>query len=105
MQTMTVHKRLLELGSNAREARQAEALLARFLPLGRPVEITDEILEAARAGYPATVAGLLAEEVEPDEGEIVAMAEAAAMNDGTLTDLDDFLREQRESAASVDRAG
>jgi hypothetical protein len=91
METMTIHKRLLELGANAREARQAETLLARFLPVGRPVEITDEILKAARSGYPALVADLLAEEVEPEDDEIALMAAIDEENDGTLYDLDDCM--------------
>jgi hypothetical protein len=97
METMTVHERLLELGANAREARQAEALLARLIPHGRSVEITDEVLVAARAGFPGAVAALLAEEVEPDDDDLAALADADAVDDGTLTDLDEFLREQRSS--------
>jgi hypothetical protein len=72
---MTVHDKLVAIGANDRETRDAESLLARIVPLGRPILLTDEIVAAARAGDIVLLTALLAEEVQPDEDEIAALRE------------------------------
>jgi hypothetical protein len=91
--TMTVHERLVDLGADELEAGSAEALLGRLMPVGRPVQLTDEVLRAACASDHMAVAEYFAEAVDADDDEIAALAEAAAMSDGTLVDLDDALHE------------
>jgi hypothetical protein len=92
---VTVHDRLLELGADPRETSAAEALLARFVPFGRPVVLTEDVLAAARAGDAALVATLLAEEVEPDEDDLAALREldAGAPADSERTSIDDLRTE------------
>jgi hypothetical protein len=70
---VTVHESLLASGANDREAVAAESLIARVVPLGRPVVLTEDVLAAARAGDAALVALLLADEVlaEPDDADAV----------------------------------
>jgi hypothetical protein len=45
--------------------------------------VTDEVLDAARAGDLALVVMLLAEEVEPEPDEIAALENADREDDGT----------------------
>ncbi|HEY0381676.1 MAG TPA: hypothetical protein VGC72_05705 [Candidatus Elarobacter sp.] len=92
--TMTVHERLLDTGADEREAHDAEALLGRFMPHGRPIEITDEVLNAARRGDHVTIVCLLAEEVEPDAIDLAMLAEAQALNDGTTIGVDMYFDER-----------
>jgi hypothetical protein len=47
---MTVHEKLVAIGADDRETREAELLLGRLVPLGRLVLLTDEVVAAARAG-------------------------------------------------------
>lgn len=95
--TMTVHERLLELGADETQARKAETLLGSLMPHGRAVEITDEVLHAARNGDAFWITCLLAEEVEPEPDELEAMAEDAARRargeEDELTDAEDLCRE------------
>jgi hypothetical protein len=72
---MTIHEQLVAIGADDRETRDAEPLLARIVPLGHPVLLTDEIVAAARAGDAVLLAALLAEEIEPDEAELAALRE------------------------------
>jgi hypothetical protein len=69
---MTVHEQLIAIGANDREAHNAETLLARFVPLGRAIIFTDEIVAAARTGDIVLLAALLADEGEPDD-ELAAL--------------------------------
>jgi hypothetical protein len=59
---VTVHDRRVALGAGDREIREAESLLARYFPLGRPVIITDEVVAEAQAGDAVLVAILLPNE-------------------------------------------
>ncbi|MBV8579436.1 MAG: hypothetical protein JOZ86_02275 [Candidatus Eremiobacteraeota bacterium] len=90
---MTVHDHLLAIGADDREARNAEELLARVVPLGRPIVLTDEVVAAARAGDSALVATLLAAEVDPDSDEVAALEEARVLDDGSRATLDDVRSE------------
>jgi hypothetical protein len=92
----TVHDRLVALGADDSEAREVAEFLSRFLPVDRPVVLTDEILTAARERDHVLVVCLLAEEVEPDEEDIQALKEADAMDDGSRVDLDEFRQRLRE---------
>jgi hypothetical protein len=92
--TMTVHERLLATGADEREAHDAEALLGRLMPHGRPIEITDDVLVAARRGDHVAIVCLLAEEVEPDDVDIAMLVEAEALNDGTTIGLDAYFAER-----------
>jgi hypothetical protein len=85
---MTVHDRLVALGADDRETVDAETLLARCVPLGRPVLLTEEIVAAARAGDVALLAMLLAPEVAPDEDDLAAIADAADLDDGSRLSLE-----------------
>jgi hypothetical protein len=67
---VTIHERLIEIGADDSESRAAESLLARFVPLGRPIVLTHELVAAARAGDV-----VLAPEDEPDADEILALRE------------------------------
>jgi hypothetical protein len=98
--TMTVHERLLATGADDREARNAEALLGRLIPHGRPIAITDDVLDAARRGDHVAVVCLLAEEVEPDDIDLALLAEAQVLNDGTTIGLDAHFAE-RAAKSSV----
>ena len=80
---MTVHERLVALGAGDREIREAEALLARFLPVDQPVVVSDEVVAAAYAGDAPLVAVLLAPAIEPDEDERAAMRD---LDDGPAAD-------------------
>jgi hypothetical protein len=82
-QHVTVHDRLVALGADDRETRDAETLLARCVPLGRPVVLTDEVVAAARAGDAVLLAVLLAPEVPAEEDERAALRELA---DGPAAD-------------------
>jgi hypothetical protein len=81
MRGVTVHDRLVALGADDQEAWNAETLLARVVPLGRPVVITDEVIAAARTGDAVLLAMLLAQEVAPDSEDLAAIADAAALDD------------------------
>jgi hypothetical protein len=78
---MTVMHRLRSAGFSEAEAQRAASTIGAFLPVGRKVLVTDEILEAARVGNSALVAILLADEDEPEPGEIDAVT--AARQDDT----------------------
>lgn len=90
---VTVHDRLVSLGAGDREAQDAEVLLARVVPLGRPVVLTDEVVAAARAGDAALVATLLAETVDPEPDELAALADTSEVDDGQLATLDEVRTE------------
>jgi hypothetical protein len=90
---VTVHDRLVSLGAGDREAQDAEVLLARVVPLGRPVVLTDEVVAAARAGDAALVATLLAETVDPEPGELAALADTSEVDDAQLATLDEVRTE------------
>lgn len=85
---VTVHDRLVALGADDRETLDAEALLARVVPLGRPIVLTEEVIAAARAGDAALVSLLIAPEVVPDADDVAAIGEAAALDDGSRTSLE-----------------
>jgi hypothetical protein len=80
---VTVHDQLVALGADDRETSDAEMLLARCVPLGRPVVLTDEVVAAARAGDAVLLALLLAPEEPPQEDEAAALRELA---DGPAAD-------------------
>ncbi len=90
---VTIHDRLVFLGSDDREANDAAALLASVLPLGRPVVLTDEVVAAARAGDAALVATLLAETVDPQPDELAALADTGEDDDVRLATLDEVRTE------------
>jgi cytochrome P450 len=85
---VTVHDRLVALGADDRETREAEGLLARVVPLGRPIVVTDEAIAAARAGDAALLTMLLAAEVAPDADDLAAIADAAELDDGSRMSLE-----------------
>ena len=72
--SMTVLERLKSAAPNG-EAHETAAFLAGFLPLGRPVVLTEEMIEAARRHDAAALAALLAEEVQPELDEVEALRE------------------------------
>lgn len=88
IENVTIHERLVALGADDRETLDAEALLARVVPLGRPVVLTDEVVAAARAGDAVLLAMLLAPEVAIDGDDAAAVAEAAELDDGSRMPLD-----------------
>lgn len=90
---MTVHDRLVALGADDHQAGAAETLIARFVQLGRPVVVTDEVVAAARAGDAGLVATLLAEEVDPEGDELAALEKARASDDGSRATLDEVRAE------------
>lgn len=99
--TMTVHERLLATGADDREARDAEALLGRLIPHGRPIAITDDVLDAARRGDHVAIVSLLAEEVEPDDCDLAMLAEAEALNDGTTIGLVAYFAERAAKSSAA----
>jgi hypothetical protein len=60
--------------SEANLRRAIDALIA-AMPVGRTVEITPEVIAMAAAGDVAQLLTLFAEEVEPEPGELAALAE------------------------------
>jgi len=72
---VTVHEHLIAIGAGAHETDEAEMLLGRFFPLGRPIVLTDEVIAAARAGDAALLATLLADEDTADDVEREALRE------------------------------
>ena len=83
----------MALGANGGEARDAAALLASFLPLGRAVVLTAEVVGAARAGDGALVAALLAESSRADEAERLRVEVEKRLTDQLLEGLQ---RQQRQ---------
>ncbi len=92
---MTVLDRLRSVGATDEEALRAASAIAAFLPLGRDVRITDEVLEAARAGDAVLVSMLLAEEVDAEPDEIAALEAAAREDDGRRYTADQLRTEIR----------
>ena len=94
---MTVIDRLRSTGASEDEAQRAASAIAAFLPVGRDVRVTDEVLEAARAGDALLVSLLLAEEVDAEPDEIAALEAAERENelDGRLYTADEIRRELR----------
>lgn len=86
--SVTIHDRLVALGADDRETLDAEALLARVVPLGRPIVVTDEVVAAAHAGDAALLAMLLAPNESATDDDLAAVAEAAALDDGSRMSLD-----------------
>jgi hypothetical protein len=80
---MTVLERLRSTGAPEDEAQRAASAIGALLPVDRGVLVTDEVLDAARAGDLALVVMLLAEEVEPEPDEIAALENADREDDGT----------------------
>ena len=80
---MTVIDRLRSAGVREEEAQRAASAIAAALPVGRNVRVTEEILDAARAGNVALVSMLLAEDVDAEPDEIAALETADRENDGT----------------------
>jgi hypothetical protein len=80
---VNVHDRLRTLGVSPGRISDAEALLARFMPLDRPAEVTDEVLAAACAGDHVLVASLLAPLSPVEEDESAALRE---LDDGPAAD-------------------
>jgi hypothetical protein len=80
---MTVIDRLRSAGAPEAEAQRAASAIGALLPVNRAVLVTDEVLAAARAGDVALVVTLLAEEVDPEPGELEILAAAHAEDDGT----------------------
>jgi hypothetical protein len=79
---MTVLERLRSTGAPEDEAQRAASAIGALLPVDRGVLVTDEVLDAARAGDLALVVMLLAEEVEPEPDEIAALENADREDDG-----------------------
>ncbi len=79
---MTVLERLRSAGAPEDEAQRAASAIGGLLPVDRGVLVTDEVLDAARAGDLALVVMLLAEEVEPEPDEIAALENADREDDG-----------------------
>jgi hypothetical protein len=80
---MTVIDRLRSAGTPEAEAQKAASAIGALLPVNRDVRITDEVLNAARAGNVALVVMLLAEEEAPELGEIEILEAAKREDDGT----------------------
>jgi hypothetical protein len=80
---MTVIDRLRSAGAPEAEAQRAASAIGALLPVDRDVRITDEVLDAARAGNVALVVMLLAEEEDPEPGEIEILEAARREDDGT----------------------
>jgi hypothetical protein len=78
---MTVIERLRSAGAQEDEAQRAAAVIAAVLPVDRNVRVTEEILDAARAGDIALVSMLLAEEVDAEPDEVAALEAADREND------------------------
>ena len=78
---MTVLERLRSTGAPEDEAQRAASAIGALLPVDRGVLVTDEVLDAARAGDLALVVMLLAEEVEPEPDEIAALENADREDD------------------------
>jgi hypothetical protein len=85
----TLSDRLHEQLGNADESAYGRALkvLAAAIPVDRNVELTEEVIRAAVAGDVALVVTLLAPEEELEPGELEALAEADALDDGSRVDL------------------
>ncbi len=83
VRVVTVIDRLRSAGTPEAEAQKAASAIGALLPVDRDVRITDEMLAAARAGNVALVVMLLAEEEEPELGEIEILAAAKLEDDGT----------------------
>jgi serine phosphatase RsbU (regulator of sigma subunit) len=66
---VTVHEGLVALGADDREALDAAGLLARAVPVGRPVVINEDVIAAARAGDIARVTRLLELMARENEAE------------------------------------
>jgi hypothetical protein len=79
---MTVLERLRSTGAPEDEAQRAASAIGALLPVDRGVLVTDEVLDAARAGDLALVVMLLAEEVEPEPDEIAKLEDADREDDG-----------------------
>jgi hypothetical protein len=79
---MTVIDRLRSAGAPEAEAQKAASAIGALLPVNRDVRITDELLDAARAGNVALVVMLLAEEVKADPDEITALEAFDRDDDG-----------------------
>jgi hypothetical protein len=80
---MTVIDRLRSAGVGEEEAQSVASAIAAVLPLDRNVRVTEEVLDAARAGDVALVSMLLAEEVDAEPDELAALETADRENDGT----------------------
>jgi hypothetical protein len=93
--TVTVLDRLRSVGATDDEAMRAASAIAAFLPFGRNVRVTDEVLDAARAGDALLISMLLAEEVDPEPDEIAALEAAERENelDGRLYTADEIRKE------------
>ena len=74
---MTVMERLRAAGAAEDEAQRAAGTIGGALPVDRQVRVTDEVLDAARAGDVTLVALLLAEEVTAEPDEAAALDELA----------------------------
>jgi len=70
-------------GAPEAEAQRAASAIGSLLPVDRAVLVTDEVLDAARAGDVALVVMLLAEEVKTEPDEIAAIEAARGEDDGT----------------------
>jgi hypothetical protein len=94
---MTVLERLRSTGATDEEAQLIASAIAASLPVGRDVRVTDEVLDAARAGDAVLVSMLLAEEVEAEPDELAALESAARENalDGHTYSAEDIRRELR----------
>lgn len=80
---MTVIDRLRSAGVGEEEAQSVASAIAAVLPVDRNVRVTEEVLDAARAGDVALVSMLLAEEVDAEPDELAALETADRENDGT----------------------
>lgn len=90
---VTVHDHLLATGADDREAAAAETLIARVVPLGRPVVLTEDVLAAARAGNAALVALLLAEEIESEPEDQAALDESLRQSSDERMGHDELRRQ------------
>lgn len=80
---MTVIDRLRSAGVREEDAQRAASAIAAALPLDRNVRVTEEVIDAARAGNVVLLRMLLAEEVDADPDESAALEAADLANDGT----------------------
>jgi hypothetical protein len=88
---VTVHDALVE--RNKADLRLASDTLTAALPVGRAVTITPEALDAAAAGDVGMLATLFAQEIQPDAGDLAALAAADEEDVGTRAVLGDVRSE------------
>jgi len=79
--------------SHENDPRRAIDALVAAMPVGRAVEITPEVIEAAETGNIALLVSLFAEEDEPEPDELEMLADAARLDDGSRATVAEVRRE------------